>query len=120
MNYYIYQSDITIDLQNNDITLHKKRTEDWNVTVLNTGLHSSIPERIKMIQGYLADEPFIVSYGDCVSDINIDELVKFHKKHGKLPPILLPGRSEEVKFYRLIQTDNSCKAQISICPTALG
>lgn len=97
MNYYIYQSDITIDLQNNDITLHEKRTEDWNVTVINTGLRSSIPERIKMIQRYLADEPFIVSYGDCVSDINIDELVQFHKEHGKIATYSVArpiGRSE--------------------------
>lgn len=84
MNYYAYQSDITIDLQRNDIVLHNKRTEDWNVTVLDTGLRTAIPERIKAAQKYLSGESFIVSYGDCVSDINVSKLVDFHMKHKKI------------------------------------
>lgn len=86
-NYYIYQSDITIDLQRNDITVHRKKTEDWKVTVVDTGFTSSIPQRLAMIHEYIGSENFIVSYGDCVSDINVSDFVYFHNKYHKVATI---------------------------------
>ena len=82
-DYYIYESDITVDLQTNSIQIHKKRTENWNVSVIDTGLHSTPGKRISLIEKYIEDDTFLVSYGDCLSNINITELFKVHKSHGK-------------------------------------
>lgn len=87
MNFYIYQSDITVNLQNNDVIVHRKQTEDWKVTVVDTGFKSSIPQRLTKIYDYLDGDDFIVSYGDCVSDINIEKMVDFHRKNHKVATI---------------------------------
>lgn len=80
MDYYIYQSDITIDLETNRIHVHKKKTEDWSVTVVDTGLQTPAFTRIGQIMKYIQNEPFIVTYGDCISDIHVDEMVdRFYK-----------------------------------------
>lgn len=79
MNFYIYQSDITVDLQTNHIEVHRKQTEDWKVSIINTGLNSSIMERLLMAGHYIGGEPALVVYGDCLSDIDVSELVKTHK-----------------------------------------
>lgn len=84
MNYYVYQSDITVDLQSNDVVIHKKRTEDWNVTVIDTGLNTTISERLLQIQEFVNNESFIIHYGDCLSDINIKELVQYHHANKKI------------------------------------
>lgn len=124
MNYYVYQSDITVNLQSNEVIIHKKKTEDWNVTVVDTGISSSIPERLKMIREYLEYEPFIVCYGDCVSNINVKEMVKFHNDSGKVATYSLAkpiGRSEVFpvdKEGRFIQKDDSIienKAWVNAC-----
>ncbi len=86
-DYYIYQSDITVDLKNNKVTIHKKRTEDWNVTVVDTGVFTVPGERILKAQSYIGDEDFLVTYGDCLSDINLSELVSYHKKNKKMATI---------------------------------
>lgn len=82
-NFYIYQSDITVDLVTNEIQVHRKKTENWKVSIIDTGLSSSVSERILMVQNELAGEPFIVTYGDCVSNINIAEMAELHKKNKK-------------------------------------
>lgn len=84
MNYYIYRSDITIDLKTNEVEIHNKVTEDWNVIIVDTGLESSTAQRVKMVEKVLDGEEFILTYGDCVSDINIDEMVRTHKESGNL------------------------------------
>lgn len=83
MNFYIYQSDITVDLQSNQIEIHKKRTEDWKVTVVDTGRHSSVSERILSIRELLQEETFLVTYGDCVSDIDIAKMIRQHRSEGR-------------------------------------
>lgn len=80
MNFYVYQSDITVDLQTNDVTIHRKQTEDWKVSIIDTGLNSSIIERLNMVHEYLEDEAVLVTYGDCLSDIDIDKMVKQHRE----------------------------------------
>jgi glucose-1-phosphate cytidylyltransferase len=76
LNYYIYRSDITVDLDTNNVEIHRSLTEPWSVTIVDTGLNSSTAKRIKMIQTYINNEDFIVTYGDCISDIDIGALVK--------------------------------------------
>lgn len=87
-DFYIYQSDVTIDLKNNKIEIHKKVTENWNVTIVNTGLYSSTGQRVSMIKDYLKDEDFIVTYGDCLSDIDVSKLERTHKNSGKIATLV--------------------------------
>ena len=82
-NYFLHQSDITIDLQNNKMEILNNTSEPWKVTLLDTGFDSMTGGRIKRAQSFVGDEPFLLTYGDGVADINISELIEFHKKHGK-------------------------------------
>lgn len=84
MNFYIYQSDITVDLQTNEVTVHRKQTEDWNVSIVDTGRDSSIMKRLDMIRDYIGEEAALVTYGDCLSDIDIEKLVAQHRASDKI------------------------------------
>lgn len=86
-NYFVYNSDITFDLANNSMEVHRNSGEDWQVTVLDTGLHTMTGGRIKRARKYLENEPFMLTYGDGVSDVDIDKLLKFHTSHGKIATI---------------------------------
>ena len=84
-DFYIYQSDITVDLSNNEITIHNKRTEDWKVTVVDTGVEATTGERIRQVKEYIQGEDFFVTYGDCLSDLNLKKMLEVHsKKHSFL------------------------------------
>jgi glucose-1-phosphate cytidylyltransferase len=83
-NYYRHRSDLTVDLANNSISYHKNHAEPWKVTLIDTGLETLTGGRIKRVQEYVGDEPFMLTYGDGVADIDIQKLVEFHKSHGKL------------------------------------
>jgi glucose-1-phosphate cytidylyltransferase len=82
-NYFLHQSDITIDMSNGKMEVHNNSSEPWKVTLLDTGLNSMTGGRIKQAQKFIGDEPFMLTYGDGVGDIDIKELVEFHKSHGK-------------------------------------
>ncbi len=82
-NYFLHQSDVTIDLQTNSIEVHNNESEPWKVTLLDTGTNTMTGGRIKRAQKTVGNEPFLLTYGDGVSDINIKELVEFHKNHKK-------------------------------------
>lgn len=84
MDFYIYQSDITVDLQNNTVQIHKNRTEDWKVTVVDTGLYAATGQRVAQIQEYIDENEFIVTYGDCLSDIALDKMLARHMEENKL------------------------------------
>ncbi len=86
-NYFVYNSDITFYMVNNSMEVHKKNAEDWKVTVLDTGLDTMTGGRIKRAEEFLGNEPFLLTYGDGVSDVNIDALIEFHNKHGKIATI---------------------------------
>lgn len=88
-DFYIYQSDITVDLRSNTIEIHKKVTEDWKVSVVDTGIHSSTARRVSLIEKYIEDEDFIVTYGDCLSDVNPADMVEYHRKHGKIVTMMV-------------------------------
>jgi glucose-1-phosphate cytidylyltransferase len=79
-NYYLHQSDVEFDMQKNTMTTLESNTEKWKVTVLDTGLNTMTGGRLKRAAKYL-NEPFMLTYGDGVSNVNIKELVNFHKKH---------------------------------------
>ena len=80
-NYFLHQSDVTIDLKTGEMQIHKNSSEPWKVTLLDTGLDTMTGGRIKRAKKYVGDEMFMLTYGDGVGDINIDKLVNFHKKH---------------------------------------
>jgi glucose-1-phosphate cytidylyltransferase len=82
-HYFLHTSDLTIDMQTNTITHHNNHAEPWKVTLIDTGLDTMTGGRIKKVKKYVGNEPFMLTYGDGVSDVNINELVSFHKNHGK-------------------------------------
>lgn len=90
-DYYIYQSDVTIDLETNQVTIHKKRTENWTVTVLDTGRDTSIVQRILKVREYVDDDDFIVAYGDCISDIDVSGMVLKHRQGGVAATVAVAG-----------------------------
>ena len=85
-NYFLHNSDITFDFRNgqNHMTVHNEHTEMWRVSVIDTGLDTMTGGRIRRIAPYLDDEPFFLTYGDGVSDVNLKDLYEFHKKQGGL------------------------------------
>lgn len=82
-NYFRHRADFTVDLSNNSIEFFNNKTEPWKITLLDTGKDSMTGGRIKRAQELIGDEPFMLTYGDGVIDIDIDDLVAFHKTHGK-------------------------------------
>jgi len=95
-NYFLHQSDVTFDMAENEMTVHEKRTEDWKVTLVDTGDFSMTGGRLRQVINYLNnEEDFCFTYGDGVADIDIDKLISFHKSHGKkatLSATYPPGR----------------------------
>jgi glucose-1-phosphate cytidylyltransferase len=95
-NYFLHQSDVTFDMKGNKMIVHEERAEAWTVTLIDTGDHSMTGGRLKRVLPYLKDEEaFCFTYGDGVSDVNIKELIDFHKAHGKqatLTATYPPGR----------------------------
>jgi glucose-1-phosphate cytidylyltransferase len=83
-NYFLHQSDVTIDLSTNGIEVHNNTSEPWKVTLLETGQDTMTGGRIKRAKDFIGKEPFLLTYGDGVSDVNLAELIQFHKQHGKL------------------------------------
>lgn len=83
-DYFLHTSDITFDFtQDNRIIVHDKRVEQWKVTVVDTGLNTKTGGRVKRIQKYVGEESFYLTYGDAVSDVNIQALTDFHFSHNK-------------------------------------
>jgi glucose-1-phosphate cytidylyltransferase len=82
-HYFLHTSDLTIDMQTNIIIHHNNHSEPWKVTLVDTGVDSMTGSRIRRVKKYIDNEPFMLTYGDGVSDVNIPELIKFHQNHGK-------------------------------------
>lgn len=82
-NYFLHQSDVTIDLKENKIEILNSSSEPWRVTLLDTGLESMTGGRIKRAQKFIGNEPFLLTYGDGIADIDINKLIAFHTSHGK-------------------------------------
>jgi glucose-1-phosphate cytidylyltransferase len=88
-NYYLHRSDITFDFaDSNRMVVHNNIAEPWKVTLVDTGLKTMTGGRVKRIKDYVGDEPFMMTYGDGVCDIDLDKLGAFHKKTGKTATVL--------------------------------
>ena len=95
-NYFLHMSDVTFDMQKNEMQVHQRNAEPWKVTLVDTGENTLTGGRLKRVKNYLKDdEAFCFTYGDGVADVDISALVKFHQKHGKLATVTAvqpPGR----------------------------
>ncbi len=95
-NYFLHQSDVTFDMENNQMEVHHKRSEPWKVTLVNTGDETMTGGRLKRVYEYIKEEKtFCFTYGDGVADVNIKDLIAFHDAHGKdatLTATFPPGR----------------------------
>lgn len=86
-NYFLHMSDITFDMRSNSMEVHQKYAEPWKVTLVDTGIETMTGGRVNRVAPYIGNETFMLTYGDGVADINIAELVDFHKRHGLLATI---------------------------------
>lgn len=101
INYFLHLSDITVDLANGQVDIHKHKSENFKVTLIDTGINTQTGGRIKRVKDYINNTTFMMTYGDGVSDININELLKFHKFKKKLATVTAvrpPGRFGSIKL----------------------
>ena len=104
-NYYLHCSDVTFDFSNDGgITVHNNVSEPWKVTVVDTGLDTMTGGRIKFIQEHVGNEAFLMTYGDGVSDVDINALIEFHRSHGKIAT--LTAVQPKMRFGMLDISDN--------------
>jgi glucose-1-phosphate cytidylyltransferase len=87
MNYFLHNSDLTVDLANNDIQFHNSNSEKFKVTLIDTGLNTKTAGRLKAVQSYIGNEDFMLTYGDGVCDVNISNLLEFHKANNKIATV---------------------------------
>lgn len=83
-NYFLHKSDVTIDMTKNEVTTHDTQAEPWKITLVDTGQNSMTGGRVKRVQQHIGHEPFMLTYGDGVGNINIKSLVETHQQNGKL------------------------------------
>ena len=95
-NYFLHMSDVTFDISSNQMEVHQHSAEPWRVTLIDTGIQTLTGGRIKRVSSYLSDdEDFCLTYGDCLSDVNVTELIKFHRNQkvkATVTAVLPPGR----------------------------
>lgn len=94
-DYFLHTSDVTFDLAMNSMKVHNNYAEPWQVTLVDTGLHTMTGGRVKRIRDYVGEEPFFLTYGDGVADVDIGELLKFHQSHGKIATITTVSISQK-------------------------
>jgi glucose-1-phosphate cytidylyltransferase len=100
-NYFLHQSDVTFDLAHNRMEIHGNNSEPWRVTLIDTGEFTQTAGRLRRVRNFLEGELFCMTYGDGVADINIGEVLAFHRQHGKLATVTAiqpPGRFGALKF----------------------
>lgn len=93
-DYYLHRSDVTFDFSNeNQMVIHNNIAEPWKVTIVDTGLRTMTGGRLKRVQSYVGEETFMMTYGDGLSNVNLDQLLEFHRNHGKTATItaIQPG-----------------------------
>lgn len=108
-DYYLHTSDVTFDLAKNQMTVHNNNAEPWKVTLIDTGLNTMTGGRIKRIKDYIGNEPFMLTYGDGVSDVDMNEILKFHKSHGKLATITTVNAGQRFGIV-IMDNNNNIKA----------
>lgn len=105
LNYQSLSKDLTVNLKTGNITTHKSSTEDWNITLVDTGEHAMTGSRIKQLQPYLGKESFCVTYGDGLSNIDIKKELDFHRSHGKIATLV--GVNPPSRFGELVIGENN-------------
>jgi glucose-1-phosphate cytidylyltransferase len=118
MHYYLHNSDITIDVASNKMEVLNTNTENFKVTLVETGLNTKTAGRLKQVHKYIGDEDFMLTYGDGVADINIDELLSFHKKHGKIATVT--AIQPEARFGGMVLDKNGKVVHFKEKPTGDG
>lgn len=110
-NYFLHKSDVSFDFRNgkNEVTIHHSHLEPWKVTVVDTGYNTMTGGRIKRIQEYTDGEPFFMTYGDGVCDVNMNDLLAFHKSHGKIATLTAVKQAQD-KGVLNIGGDNAVKS----------
>lgn len=118
-NYFLHKSDITVDLKNNKVIFHESDAEPWTITLVDTGVNSMTGGRIKRIQKHIGNEPFLLTYGDGLSDVNIFDLIETHKMgkkyltvtsvqpHGRFGALNLSPNNEVLSFLEKPKGDGS-------------
>jgi len=86
-NYFLHSSDLTLDLSTNNVKVHGSKAEPWKVTLIDTGLETMTGGRIKRIEKYVENEPFLLTYGDGIGNVDIHKLIEFHQSKGKLATV---------------------------------
>jgi glucose-1-phosphate cytidylyltransferase len=86
-NYFLHQSDVTIDLKKNSMEIHESKAEPWRITLVDTGLSTMTGGRIKRVEPYIGNKPFLLTYGDGVSNVDITALVQYHRSREKLATV---------------------------------
>lgn len=107
-DYFLHTSNITFDLANNKMEVHSNYSEPWKVTLIDTGLNTMTGGRIKRIKPYVYDEPFMLTYGDGLADVDLHALEKFHKSHGKTASITTVNIAQ-MKGIMEVDNDNIVK-----------
>lgn len=100
-NYFLYMSDVTIDMANDDVTIHSKRAEPWRITMVDTGLETMTAGRLLCAKEYIKGQRFCMTYGDGVSDVDITALIANHEKNNKFATVTAvqpPGRFGAINF----------------------
>lgn len=110
-DYFLHTSDITFDYTkgNNEMIVHNKHVEPWKVTIVDTGLKTMTGGRVKRIKEYVGNEPFMLTYGDAVCDIDLREVISFHKSHGKIGTMTMYNFAQN-KGVVEVDSNNNIKA----------
>lgn len=103
-DYFLHTSDVTFDLANNRMEVHNNYSEPWKVTLVDTGLNTMTGGRVKRIRSYVGEEPFMLTYGDGVADIDLSALAEFHKNHGKIATLTTVNVGQK---FGVLDLDNS-------------
>jgi glucose-1-phosphate cytidylyltransferase len=122
-NYFLHMSDVTFDMRKNNMEVHRADSEPWRVTLIDTGLHTMTGGRLKRVRHHLDDETFCFTYGDGVADINISELIAFHRRNDSIATLTAvqpPGRfgafrleEEQTKIHQFREKPHQEKAWIN-------
>ena len=94
-DYFLHNADVAFDLSTNQMTVLDGHAEKWKVAVIDTGLDTQTGGRIKRVQKYVGNETFMLTYGDGVSDVNLNDLLDFHRKHGKTATITMVNFAQQ-------------------------
>lgn len=107
-NYYLHNSDITFDFtEDNKMIVHNNVSEPWKVTLIDTGLHTMTGGRIRRIKEYVGNEQFMLTYGDGVSNVNLDQLLKTHNTHGKIATMTAVNVGQQFGVLEINETDGT-------------